>query len=282
MADDSAKLRKKLATLTSTLDELEKELAPLLAQSLPETTMNLDPIQQAKLQVLLPYLTYDLSFIYLKTRGVDPKTHPVIAELDRVKEYFGKIKNVEDPPQRPTQIDKAAAARFIKHGLTQPAYGAQSSDEAVPGPSSTPVVAAPKVTAKMLERAKWEKDVRERMDEEDDEVEDADGLEVFNEDAEAESSGVEIVAPSKKGKARVAEADSNLSSKRRKASDFFDESTPVATPSASEPGTPTGDPARKKKKKRNADSVLTSAAGTPTSESSPAPKKKKKKLPLTG
>lgn len=62
MADDTAKLRKKLAMLTSTMDELEKELAPLLAQSLPETTMNLDPIQQAKLQVLLPYLTYDLSF----------------------------------------------------------------------------------------------------------------------------------------------------------------------------------------------------------------------------
>ena len=62
MTDDSAKLRKKLTSLTATLDELEKELAPLLAQSLSDTTMNLDPIQQAKLQVLLPYLTYDLSF----------------------------------------------------------------------------------------------------------------------------------------------------------------------------------------------------------------------------
>ena len=77
MAEDSVKLRKRLTALTSTLDELEKELAPLLAQSLPETTMNLDPIQQAKLQVLLPYLTYDLSF------SLSPFTHCDLVSDDR-------------------------------------------------------------------------------------------------------------------------------------------------------------------------------------------------------
>ena len=53
--------------------------------------------------------------VYLKTRGINPKTHPVVGELvcrdlvkcqihllslysqDRIKQYFDKIKNTEDP-----------------------------------------------------------------------------------------------------------------------------------------------------------------------------------------
>jgi hypothetical protein len=58
--------------------------------------------------------------VYLKTRGVDPKTHPVVQELvssaiflvrhiishtscppkERVKQYFDKIKEAEDPAKR--------------------------------------------------------------------------------------------------------------------------------------------------------------------------------------
>jgi exosome complex protein LRP1 len=71
MAEDTAKHQRKLASLISTLNELEKELAPLLSQALPETTLNLDSIQQAKLNILIPYLVYDLAFsqlcIYTKT-----------------------------------------------------------------------------------------------------------------------------------------------------------------------------------------------------------------------
>ncbi|VDC08009.1 unnamed protein product [Peniophora sp. CBMAI 1063] len=276
MAEDSAKLRKKLVTLTSTLDELEKELAPLLAQGIPETTMNLDPIQQAKIYVLLPYLTYDLSFIYLKTRGVDPKTHPVIAELDRVKEYFGKIKQLENPPQRPTAIDKEAAARFIKHGLTQSAYGNQADTEPSPGPSSVSIAVQPKITAKMLERTKWEKEVREHMNEEEDGEEDLDALEVFDEEGEGESSSVEVPTPPRKGKAKAGGVDGNIfDKKRRTAADFFD----VHSPSASEPVPDTSErELSRKEKKRGIDSALSSP---PVTEESPVPKKRKKKLPRT-
>jgi exosome complex protein LRP1 len=58
----SAKLKAKLASVNTALDELENELQPLLAQTLPETIVNLDPIQQAKLHVLIPYLTNGLLF----------------------------------------------------------------------------------------------------------------------------------------------------------------------------------------------------------------------------
>ncbi|THG99876.1 hypothetical protein EW026_g2567 [Hermanssonia centrifuga] len=97
MATDPSKVSARLSTLNNSLDELEATLEPLFSQTLPESVVGLEKIQQAKLQVALPYVLYDLVFIYLKTRGIDPKAHPVIAELDRVRQYFDKIKDAEDP-----------------------------------------------------------------------------------------------------------------------------------------------------------------------------------------
>ncbi|KAJ7805144.1 Sas10/Utp3/C1D family-domain-containing protein [Mycena olivaceomarginata] len=152
MTTETTKLKAKLASLTSSLDGLEATLAPLFAQTLPETTLALAPIEQAKLQTLLPYIVYDLVFIYLKSKGIDPKTHPVVGELTRVRKYFDKISAAENPETRTSlslrvfsspphlisssfppfcctthiergPIDKAAATRFIKHAITQSKFG---------------------------------------------------------------------------------------------------------------------------------------------------------------
>lgn len=61
-SDDTTKIKRKLSTLTSSLHNLETNLAELLSQSLPELVLGLDTIQQAKLQVVIPYLLYDLVF----------------------------------------------------------------------------------------------------------------------------------------------------------------------------------------------------------------------------
>ena len=62
MADGSEKLLAKLAALDDSLDDLEEKLEPLLAQTLPESLLPLDTIQQVKLNVAIPYLVYDLIF----------------------------------------------------------------------------------------------------------------------------------------------------------------------------------------------------------------------------
>ncbi len=59
---DGNKLRGKLSTLNTSLDDLEAKLAPLFAHPLSETLVRLEPIQQAKLQVAIPYVVYDLVF----------------------------------------------------------------------------------------------------------------------------------------------------------------------------------------------------------------------------
>jgi len=62
MSDDTLKIKRKLSALTSSLDDLETSLTAILSQSLPDLLIGLDTIQQAKLQVVIPYLVYDLVF----------------------------------------------------------------------------------------------------------------------------------------------------------------------------------------------------------------------------
>lgn len=184
MSTDATKIRKKIAKLNKHLDELESQLEPLLSQSLAETLVRLDTIQQAKIQVVIPYVVYDLVFVYLKARGIDPMTHPVVRELDRVRVYFDKIKSAEESVQkRKSGLDKEAAERFIKHAIAHATSAKSAENERedgsmdavatpTPGPSTSALERVPpKITSKMLERAEYERNLKELGDEEEDELE---------------------------------------------------------------------------------------------------------------
>lgn len=62
----SKKALAKVEALSSSLDELEKQLVPLFAKPLPETLGSLETIHQAKMNVVLPYLINDLIFSMYK------------------------------------------------------------------------------------------------------------------------------------------------------------------------------------------------------------------------
>ncbi|KAF9074985.1 Sas10/Utp3/C1D family-domain-containing protein [Rhodocollybia butyracea] len=245
---ETRKAKSRLKTLSSSLDEVEAAIEPLFSgeQTLPEILLALEPLQQAKLQTALPYLVYDLVFIYLKTRGIDPKSHPVINELDRVRQYFEKIKNAENPAVRVTQVDKAAATRFIKHAISQAqidadASGAKGSPSAAGTPASisspssvaanangssnsistpAPVHVPAKVTSKMLERAEWQKRVEEAGSEEESDIE---GWEVNTITKEDGKGKMKVKSDSKgKGKAlEVEEVEAPGSKRRRPVMDPF-------------------------------------------------------------
>jgi len=204
LTSETVKLKSNLSTLSNSLDDLENKLEPLLSQGLPESLANLETIQQAKLQIILPYLVYDLIFIYLKSRGIDPKSHPVVSELDRVKQYFEKLSNAEGANQRKSGIDKAAAGRFIKHAITQAKYGRPPGDDVDAGPSqgSSDVRVPVKVTSKMVEREQYEKEIKELGSEEED------TLEVFDDILE-EPQQDEVVAMNvnAKGKQKADSSD---------------------------------------------------------------------------
>jgi len=207
MTSETQNLKLMLQSLSSDFLDLEDQLAPLFAQSLPETLVDIEPIQAAKLQTVIAYVVYDLIFIYLKTKGINPKSHPVISELDRVKQYFTKIQNAENPPKRATELDKAAASRFIKHAISeaqsQQVQSTQlqwkktraeedqeeefSSSEANEPPESTTIKqdAPLKMTSKMLARQQYEKELREQ--DANANTDDDDVLEVFGQNFPSKS-----------------------------------------------------------------------------------------------
>lgn len=115
---DTEEIESLVEDLTGNIDDLEESLAPLLKTALSASTSKLPLLDKAKLYVLATYSINSILFSALRLNGVDAKTHPVFQELNRVKEYFAKIKAAETVGQkRTTTVDKDAAGRFIKHGL---------------------------------------------------------------------------------------------------------------------------------------------------------------------
>ncbi|PMD46358.1 hypothetical protein L207DRAFT_507275 [Hyaloscypha variabilis F] len=116
---DSTKVLSLLETLDDEIDDLEEALSPLLKAALSETSSKLPLLDKAKLYVLVTYAIESMLFSYLRLNGVKAREHPVFIELTRVKQYFDKIKTAETPvAERNVTVDKAAAARFIKAGLS--------------------------------------------------------------------------------------------------------------------------------------------------------------------
>jgi exosome complex protein LRP1 len=103
------------------IDELSTVLAPLLDAQLSTTASSLPLLDKAKLYVLAAYSIESLLYSTLQASGVNAKEHAIFKELARLKNYFGKIKSVEERTSAPaapkSKLDVGAAARFIKHGL---------------------------------------------------------------------------------------------------------------------------------------------------------------------
>jgi exosome complex protein LRP1 len=110
--------------LAATIDDLEDALAPILASPLNTLNTSLPTLDKAKLHILTAYTLESLLFSALQASGADAKAHRIFPELARLKTYFGKVKAAEAAgegkrEQGPTtKLDKDAAARFIRHGLS--------------------------------------------------------------------------------------------------------------------------------------------------------------------
>jgi exosome complex protein LRP1 len=116
---DSSDVKELVEDMSGSIDDLEASLAPLLNATLSSSTSKLPLLDKAKLYVLATYAIDSVLFSYLRLNGQNVKDHPVVQEIMRVRSYFNKIKEVEaGPAQRNTTLDKDAAARFIKHGLS--------------------------------------------------------------------------------------------------------------------------------------------------------------------
>ncbi|PSR83850.1 hypothetical protein BD289DRAFT_340916, partial [Coniella lustricola] len=114
---DVTDISKHLDKLDDNVDGLEAALKPILTD-LDETASKLPLLDRAKLYITVAYSIESTLHSALRLGGVDTKTHSITKELTRLKQYFGKLKQAEEPPaDRTHTVDKQAAIRFIKADL---------------------------------------------------------------------------------------------------------------------------------------------------------------------
>ncbi|XP_046847743.1 nuclear nucleic acid-binding protein C1D-like [Xenia sp. Carnegie-2017] len=108
---------------------VEETLEPLLRSSNDELHEKLDVLDRAKLDLMVVYGINTMFWIYLITQGVNPKEHGVKHELDRIKNYMKKVKDVSERKKASMKIDKDAARRFVKGALANPKASEVVSDK---------------------------------------------------------------------------------------------------------------------------------------------------------
>ena len=163
---------------------------------------------------------------------------------DRVRQYFGKIKDAEDPAKSAWNsqvvlwcnslilrvsymcagrlaVDKGVANRFIKHAIAQSKYGRPpGQDEGMSTPAEEIAPVPAKVTSKMLARAQYEKELKELGSAEEEDLEVIDDIDESPSPPAAAPIGGKAKASAAELLADVAKAVSGK--RRRPAVDAFD------------------------------------------------------------
>ena len=164
-------VRPHLKALKASISSLESALQPLLkptsGSSLSEIASKLPLLDKAKLNVTLAYSIHSILFSALRLNGVEAKEHPVFTtELARCRQYFEKIEKAErrgaagsGAAPRP-RIDKAAAARFVKHGITSGAWR-DSGKKPSPPNSNQDQVTSDETSPGRKRKAPHEKNLKE-------------------------------------------------------------------------------------------------------------------------
>ncbi|XP_008336189.2 nuclear nucleic acid-binding protein C1D-like, partial [Cynoglossus semilaevis] len=57
--------------------------------------------------------------VYLVTQGVNPREHGIKQELERIRTYMNRVKEISDK-KKAARLDKGAASRFLRNALYDP------------------------------------------------------------------------------------------------------------------------------------------------------------------
>ncbi|KAJ7409772.1 Nuclear nucleic acid-binding protein C1D [Willisornis vidua] len=116
-----------LTAFEKSLGSVDEMLKTMMTVSRSELLQKLDPLEQAKLDLVSVYTLNSMFWgeyvvggkVYLATQGINPKEHPVKQELERIRTYMNKVKEITDK-KKASRLDKGAASRFVKNALWEP------------------------------------------------------------------------------------------------------------------------------------------------------------------
>ncbi|XP_067637718.1 nuclear nucleic acid-binding protein C1D [Eurosta solidaginis] len=99
---------------SNALDKIEKSISTAVELKDFE---ELSTQEKVKLDNYLAYAINSLYWMHVKLRGDDPNEHNIKNELSRVRQTIIRDKQIYERNTIRPVLDKAAAGRFIKHGL---------------------------------------------------------------------------------------------------------------------------------------------------------------------
>nr|XP_032662438.1 nuclear nucleic acid-binding protein C1D isoform X1 [Chelonoidis abingdonii] len=108
-----------LSAFEKSLSSVDDVLKTMMSVSRSELLERLDPLEQAKLDLVSAYTLNSMFWVYLATQGINPKDHPVKQELERIRTYMNRVKEITDKKMA-SKLDKGAAARFVRNALWEP------------------------------------------------------------------------------------------------------------------------------------------------------------------
>ncbi|XP_057316948.1 nuclear nucleic acid-binding protein C1D-like [Hydractinia symbiolongicarpus] len=113
-------IRDKMEHFDESLQEVEDVFKPFLKVPITDLREKFsDPLQNARLDLMVAYTANSLFWTYLVTQGIDPKEHPIKDELIRIKNHMAKLQSIQDK-KKMSRVDTNAAKRFVRNALWQP------------------------------------------------------------------------------------------------------------------------------------------------------------------
>ncbi|CAG00289.1 unnamed protein product, partial [Tetraodon nigroviridis] len=108
-----------LTNFDSSVSSVKTMLEKLMSIPRNEQPQKLDPLDQAKLDLMSVYTLNSLFWMYLVTQGVNPREHGIKQELERIRTCMNRVKEITEK-KKAARLDKGAAARFLRSALYDP------------------------------------------------------------------------------------------------------------------------------------------------------------------
>nr|XP_057914640.1 nuclear nucleic acid-binding protein C1D [Doryrhamphus excisus]XP_057914641.1 nuclear nucleic acid-binding protein C1D [Doryrhamphus excisus] len=136
MTDDYPnEIDEQLKGFDSSVSAVKTMLDKLMSVPRNDQQQKLDPLDQAKLDLMSVYTLNSLYWMYLVTQGVNPRDHGVKQELERIRKYMNRVKEITDK-KKAARLDKGAAGRFLRHALADPKERESKKKAAASGKTS--------------------------------------------------------------------------------------------------------------------------------------------------
>uniref|UniRef100_A0A3P8UEL5 Nuclear nucleic acid-binding protein C1D n=1 Tax=Cynoglossus semilaevis TaxID=244447 RepID=A0A3P8UEL5_CYNSE len=112
-------IEEQLTSFDASVSSVKTMLEQLISMPRNDLVEKLGPLDQAKLDLMSAYTLNSLFWMYLVTQGVNPREHGIKQELERIRTYMNRVKEISDK-KKAARLDKGAASRFLRNALYDP------------------------------------------------------------------------------------------------------------------------------------------------------------------